>query len=419
MNVNDILKMAHRFEQQVKKASLKGNMAKRILFSLLSHLVPINESARIALTKGVVDYNALKQMIPGAKELIEYGVAAAIDEASYSRDDQAKKHVEDLYKAGDIKNALIAMIDLFNNSDKWELSYGGSNWAKIAKTLLTIKEYLDAAEQAKKENNVEEQMNNLMQMTSYVNVLDGLAHNTGSIMDKMLSFEMKKTREKNMEDWKAEALRNPKFQPPSDYYESESNRDAEMAKLVRMMDSKELTDPDDILQEILPTIESESDAPLTMKDWVEKARKRRRNNISEDEYYLKEERLKKIREKKYLQQQLDHYTIHDIKAFLQKLSMMPDNRVVEEIIKNRSAFFRLRAAYAVLQSSYYVSKDALAKMSQNIDAAQKLTAPSLDGTKYKQMILLLPNSEIKSLISKCYSLTFELENALDTITENL
>lgn len=349
MNATLILKLAFCFEQQMKMASLKTNMAKRILFSLLSHLVPVGESARVALTKGVVDYNALKQMIPSAKELIHYGILSALDEAQhygprvrtlpdyYTGEVKPSETIQKTYDSGNTIETLKQLTELFNKPN-WQDMYGGKNWAKITETMLNIQKYLDAAEEAKQAKDLDSQVDNLMQMTSYVNILDGLAHNSGSIMSKMLYHENRTTDkegESNYINTDGEIIGELN---PVDI-ENKNKFLSEMDQINRLMDAKELKDPDDVLQEITPILERESDAPSTMKDWMSVARRKKHEYKSTLEE--REAKLKQIRIKKEMIRNFNSCKLLQLRALIRSFGKASDSDILDKIIKNKSLFSHL------------------------------------------------------------------------------
>jgi hypothetical protein len=373
-----IYRYASYFYEITKKASIRGNMAKRILFSLLSHLVPAGETARIAHTRGAVDYNALKQMVPGAKELLEYGTRVAVDEAQLLGFPETIPTVSyDLFDK---------LIEFFNGPGQSSFM-GGKNWARITSTLKSIKEHLDAAMVAKDNpDTAEEYINQLMQMTAYVNVLDGLAHNSGSFIDKVIDFENS--------DVQNRAIRNNEKVPDSPDYDN----------LKRLMDAKELSDPDDVLQEILPTLEHESDAPLTMKDWISRAR--RRKSEYQGSVEEREDKLKKIRLKKQLIQSLSSQGIPEIKAKMESWKLLPDNRLLEKIIDNKDIFLSLNYIAQSMIRIREISENIKNDISLKINYVKFLKSKDLaDQELYK----------VTKAFWQAYSLISDMEKAIESI----
>lgn len=305
MKPDEILLLANHF---LKQADLKSNMAKRIMFSLLPHLAP---QTQVHATKGMVDFNALKQMIPGAKELLRYGTLACLDELIFSFSGQditvkwAKKQKHNIDQL-DYSKTLKIIIDLFKRGT-WLPDAGGPTWIRIAETLAAIQNSLETYQEAKKGYDYQAQADALMEMTSYMNVLDGLAHNTGKIMERLISYE---------------GSNDPEYR----------------TKIDRLMDSKELQDPEDVLQEILPTLE-QSDAPLTMKDWVSAARQRKHQY--QGEQTQRQEAIRIIRLKKLLLQSLTDWAIPEMKQLIQSWRNLADNVLLQRIVANRHIFNNL------------------------------------------------------------------------------
>lgn len=319
MNSRDIFTSSLEFYNLTKHADLRSNMAKRIMFSLLSHLVPAGESARSHYTKGVIDFKALKQMIPGAKELLNYGTRACLDEARTYAASPTSKTPNDLgrqllnqakaaFENDQIPETLKILEKMFLEA-KWLPSFGGKPWATISSTLLKIYNQLKLAEEAKKNYDYELEADMLMEMVAYINVLDGLAHNTGSIMDKMLTLQQ--FEQLSDEPFTAEQIQQ---------------NDEELAKINRMMDAKELKDPDDVLQEIMPTLEK-SDAPLTMKDWMHKARQRNYQGSHEE----RETKLEKIRNKKLITALIQEGRLTEISNTIRSWSNLADNILINRV----------------------------------------------------------------------------------------
>lgn len=312
MNVSEIFKLAQHFE---RLASIKSNMAKRIFFGLLSHLAP-NESAMIHLTKGVVDYNALRQLVSGAKELLKYGIKACVEENEHNERDTKEEfaRIRSLYETNQYSECLKALAASFKK-DIPGSGFGDVLWAKIAETLLQINESLIAAQNARKDGDWDKEVDSLKDMSIFMNVLDGLAHNSGMFMDKVLDIE----DIENPRDWDEEDL------------DKEVERALEHKRQVkRLMDLKELRDPHQTLQELLPILEKETDAPLTMKDWVQRARR----NVPRTDPAEIEQKLKRIRKKKELMARLNKHHLDQSKSKLSSWLAIPDNKAADQLDRN-------------------------------------------------------------------------------------
>ncbi len=396
-----ILILAEQFLALTKLADLKANMAKRIMFSLLSHLVPQGQEAQIHATKGMVDYKALKQMIPGAKELIEYGTAACIDEAENTPDDEALEQILTLHSE-DPRASLPILISLFNDPELWPEMYGGKPWAKICETILNIQTHLDKAEYAKSNRDYDQEIQELMTMTSYVNVLDGLAHNTGSIMDKMLRHE---------EDRRY----------PDDHKTDKAGRRRKTIDEVnKLMDIKELQDPDDVLAELYPYLEK-SDAALTLKDWMSKARQRRHEfNNRKD---IREKELNKIRNKKEIIQSFHNNQISQTKDFLIQMAQWPDSKIMSNLLTEHSTklkFHRLTWAAENVLKFPIIPEQNKHEIADLIPSAFLFAGP-VNGSAFpnlpawKEYIASLGFYQIRQHLDKAYDLIQILESTVNAL----
>lgn len=172
-------------------ASLTSDMAKRIMHSTLSHVADPNQ---VSLTGGYIDMVSLEHAAHGRKDILKYGILALISELKYYYG--RNPEVLDIKSEKDFDMA----IKNFNDKKGWEEMYGGYAWAKIAKSLKNIfilDKSLDVVEDnIKKSKNDfvrnqenDKKINILKQIILELNVFDGLAHNTNSIMEKLINFE--------------------------------------------------------------------------------------------------------------------------------------------------------------------------------------------------------------------------------------
>lgn len=264
MNHQKLFTIANQFYQLTKEATLKQNMAKRIMFSLLGHLIPeAQRETHIAQTKGIVDYKALESLKEGAKELLHYGVECCYQELSHVNNYEIQDQIKSLDK-NHAKSFLEKAIVLFNDTKSWDKRggkalYGGPNWARIAQhflrlhTILKQLEFIDISNN----DNLEYYYSILMKMTAEMNIIDGLTHNTDSLMGKMIEMDQKENY------------------PLGDhaYSDASEHRKKDRETIKRMMHAKEMENPDDVLAEILPIMDQNSG---NFSSWVSKARQRRK-----------------------------------------------------------------------------------------------------------------------------------------------
>lgn len=264
MTLARILKLAYRFDKIA--ISLESDMAKRIMLSIIPSFTNPGENQA---TYGLPDFTVLSSAVKGAERILKYGTMACVKEMYYfgetwnnnlSEDDhpdskyaKARKAVDDAenaLKKGDRSTALRICAESFDNVAGWAALFGGKKWAKIAKTLIQIDSiytrlsHMSQATPEQKEDPkfYENQREAMREIVLYMNVFDGLAHNSGSIYDKMLSYE-----------------------------EEEKGSPGNLLNVEHMMHAKELNNPVDVYRQIEDTLQTSEDQ-YGYRDWVRKVR---------------------------------------------------------------------------------------------------------------------------------------------------
>lgn len=122
------------------EASIRSDMAKRIMYSILPSVATKSE---IALTDGAIDYKALESAIEGRKDIIKYGVRSCIKELKHYRYfDALPNWIHDIYQMDmdplkyesngfNIENVINLCIKSFNTPKGWDSGYGGFLWEKL------------------------------------------------------------------------------------------------------------------------------------------------------------------------------------------------------------------------------------------------------------------------------------------------
>ncbi len=250
------------------EASLRSDMAKRIMYSILPGVAGPTQTMA---TQGVVDYKALKAAAEGRKDIIKYGMRACMEELGHYEGTLSAQEVAGdaptafrrgrAYHAarayadqGDYEKALDIAIQLFGDEDAWPPSYGGTAWLNITKTLkniVVLDKNLEAvrANRAKDPEALDKEVTIMQQLIVAMNVFDGLSHNTASILSKLTNQE---AQELTPEDSEV-----PIFDAG----------EAEFKVLQRMMDAKELRNPVQVFREIEPALQESGDIHR-YKDWV-------------------------------------------------------------------------------------------------------------------------------------------------------
>lgn len=122
-----------------KKSDIKGNMAKRIMYSALPGMFPN------MMDRPDTGYIALRSLIPGSKEMVRYGAKACLNEMYYyyvesSMEDieDVKDKIEQLYNEGKFEKFFLLCKKAFEDSQSWSFGFGGKNWALIVDNLSIV-----------------------------------------------------------------------------------------------------------------------------------------------------------------------------------------------------------------------------------------------------------------------------------------
>jgi hypothetical protein len=234
--MNYLIKISKLCDFFNKQADLLTDMSQRILFSTL----PYNEQQNNII--------ALQALIPGAKNLLRLGTKAAVAEIMHMENDRGKSYNEclKLFNVEKFSEVLDKMYNLFNNPSKWELFFGGEKWKNITKTLILLNNSLINIEQAKSEKDWEKYEKQLKEMVAYMNAIDGIAHNTGTLLETIIRYEA------------GESGRD--FSELSNYTEQINN----------VMNAKELKNPNDVKKQVLPILRKDPVKLLPFKDTLSK-----------------------------------------------------------------------------------------------------------------------------------------------------
>jgi hypothetical protein len=127
--------------------------------------------------------------LPGAKEVFQLGAQAIGAEYNHAFNEESKRAVQQAINSGDyetgVRVAKDGFLSDFNPMGIQDLGggpMGGRPWQAFAQALLNLNDGIKRAE-------ANPSPQNFMQLSAYLNVIDGLAHNTGSFMEKMMEQE--------------------------------------------------------------------------------------------------------------------------------------------------------------------------------------------------------------------------------------
>lgn len=166
-------------------ADLKENLSLRILHSLIPTLL-----SSLSSEQEIQDWNYFlaHDLIPGAKEILNYGLKAISQEYKHSYNDTRRIDIQSAVSNGDYDSALYMAIQGFPVDFTMvpgiSSLFGGQPWADFSQGLLNLKNQIQKTESSKSRQDV-------LALTAYLNAIDGLVHNTGSFMEKLVSQEGK------------------------------------------------------------------------------------------------------------------------------------------------------------------------------------------------------------------------------------
>src|ERR1700722_2248931 len=293
--IKDIEQFASLF---YKKASIESDMAKRVMLSIIPEVMdPLQRSnTMMPVAQWSVDITALKSAVRGAKDLIKYGARACFDELEYYPDKYRDAEGGDPDKIRQVEIAVrsvkqgrilleqekyIELLehcrDAFNDTGGWLSAFGGRSWARIADTLFQIGiKYNELNDPAVKRDPAKE-LDVMKQIIVLMNVFDGLAHNTGGVLPKVLEMEYRD---------KPEIVAN--------------DRGGYIDRVQKIMDAKELDNPIEVYKQIEHII-GQSPYRMMFEDYIRKLRSHPDYTSPEDTEATKN-KLRKIKyRKQYIQ----------------------------------------------------------------------------------------------------------------------
>jgi hypothetical protein len=170
-----ILKLASAY---FKAANLKENMALRIFHALIPTLVQdIHSQQEIEDIQKFMAFD----LIPGAKEILELGAKAVAYEFDISTNEQMKHEIQRAVEDGNYIHALRLAEDGFLSD--FRSSTGGKAWSNVSKHLLHLASLIKQVEASGSPSDAQK-------LSTYLDTIDQLAHNTGTLMEKLVQREM-------------------------------------------------------------------------------------------------------------------------------------------------------------------------------------------------------------------------------------
>lgn len=233
-----------------KQAAIIPDMAKRIMYSLIP-----------SVNSNQVDIRALKAAVEGINDIIKYGSRAVIEEMRHSRDEFDYLQAKEYFDANNLEDCLKECFESFNNPRNWKPQYGGYAWAKITRSLLSLTNLRSGLKATIENKDYTGELQVMKDIIIELNIFDGLAHNTASIMKNLIEEEVNESKDKDnkslpyLDDLAHEQLIN-------------------INKAQELLNSKELMDPMDVYKEIEKTLIDSGDIHR-FKDFSTKLRSKK------------------------------------------------------------------------------------------------------------------------------------------------
>jgi len=219
---NKLFKLSLYFENMllIKKADLTSDMATRIMHSLVPYTVEHPDEAR-----NIQTHLTDKHLLSVAERYVERGLSICYEELAHLNNQTVRNNI--FNELG--KKNYIRILEIFTNSfssNEWDPAFGGKKWASFSNGLLELIKSINSFKEAKLNKDYEKMSEDAGMISAKMNILDGMTHNTGSFLSKMLTQE------------------NPNFD--NDEYLKQ------MQTITTIMDAKQLSNKEDVVPFIKP-----------------------------------------------------------------------------------------------------------------------------------------------------------------------
>jgi hypothetical protein len=287
----EILKLATIFEQASlkKEASAISDLAIRIMHSLVPYASEHPDQA-----KSTMMHLTNKHLIGVAERYVQRAAGIIKDELQWSRDTSALQRANLALKNKNYSSVIKIGLSDFAKEQNWDVGYGGQKWLQYCQLLIKLIDSINEFKKAKALDNIKKMEETSGEITIYMNVLDGLTHNTGSFISKIIAEESPFTEDNPDE------FRN------------------EVRKTMQLMNVKQLSHKEDVLPFIKQYIMQNPDAYL-YKEFYSRLLKESKPDL---------ERSKKELEEIDNRKKLIDFIINNYDYMI---------RIIEEELKNKNA----------------------------------------------------------------------------------
>ncbi len=260
--LNNLLNKTSKY-MLLSEASIRSDMAERIMYSIISGLYGKESSCEIPLSYAIA----------GRHDIIRLGLKACIKELLHSFNQKYHNNAQNEFSAKNYYKAAELAVKGFGAYHDWASGYGGKAWENIAKSIFNLIKLSKDLDKIKKEttelnelikiranehgkkideygNEIDsniiwkmleeaylKKINIMKDIIIEMNIFDGLSHNSDTIMSNLI-------REERLESNKL-------------YSYEDDLHDNEFEKIIKLMDAKELENPIDVYREIKDSLGGE------------------------------------------------------------------------------------------------------------------------------------------------------------------
>lgn len=330
---NKLFKLALYFEKYaiVKNADLTSDMATRIMHSLVPYTVEHPEEAR-----NIQTHLTDKHLLSVAERYVERGLNICYEEMEWAQDYlRVRNFFINHFSKGDYISAIKIAINCFANEESWVSGYGGKKWENFARGLLNLCISIKTFKEAKQNKDYNKMSEMAGMISAEMNVLDGMTHNTGSFLSKMLILENPSVDEEYREKLKTTTT---------------------------IMDSKQLTNKEDVLPFIKPFLINNPENYLYREYFNDL------NRVSKPNQERAKQEIAVIRERKKLIDYVDRF-----------IDVTINNMIKDQKINNNKELntYKSFVIYSIVQNPRFVDiKNELKKIT--LKHLQKSIKPTLE-----------------------------------------
>lgn len=274
---SDLLELSLKFEKIarsgfIKEATISSDLAVRMMHSLVPLATEDPEDAKNAQVQLTI-----KHLLAVAERYMQRAAKIVVEELLFSSNQEAYKKATIAFK----NNMYLSVAKIGKNEferDNFESFFGGPRWLQFSEGLIKLGTAIKKFRYDLSKNNTDEIIKGSGLISAYMNYLDGLTHNTGSFLDKMLRNEAKE-QSLTGEDFRDIYLKNKQ-------------------EALSLMDAKQLSHKEDVLSIIKDQIYGNPDAYLYREYFTKLNKEKTDPQRTETELF-------KIRQKKDIMSHID------------------------------------------------------------------------------------------------------------------